>query len=580
MSGPFSVSDNKASVSCPATASLAPGASITCTASYTITQADLDAGSVTNVASATNGTTTSPTDTETVTAVPNASLSIVKTATQQTYNQANQQISYSYLVTNNGNVTLNGPFSVSDNKASVSCPATASLAPGASITCTASYTITQADLDAGSVTNVASATNGTTTSPTDTETVTAVPNASLSIVKTATQQTYGQVGEVIDYSYLVTNSGNITLNGPFFVNDDKASVICPATASLAPGASITCTATYTITQADLDAGSVTNTASATNETTTSPTTSETVTAVRPAPPPPPPATGAIGDRVFIDLSFNANGNPVNLPDGAQAKDSNGQYLEPGVPTIIVELYDADTNSLVSKTTTDANGFYRFDDLLSGNYYIIFRLPQGVAGVWTFANADGVPDDANSDAAIQADQFDTARQTSVITLSEGEVNLTVDAGLISLSGLGSTSLGGIVWLDSNKNGIQDEGEVNFSNPVTVNLHQCSDNALVATQSTVNGDYAFDGLDAGEYYVEFEVPTGYVATLQDQGTNDALDSDADPQTGRTECTTLVAFENEGDWDLGVFQGGGTPPTNLDPVKEPGAFNSRLFIPAIRK
>ncbi len=85
-------------------------------------------------------------------------------------------ISYSYLVTNTGNVTLSGPFTVSDDKATdESCPATASLAPGASITCTASYTITQADLDSGSVTNIASASNGTMTSPTDTETVTAVP---------------------------------------------------------------------------------------------------------------------------------------------------------------------------------------------------------------------------------------------------------------------------------------------------------------------------------------------------------------------------------------------------------------------
>jgi len=288
LAGPFTVSDDRATdESCPATASLAPGASLTCTASYTITQADLDSGTVTNIASATNGTVTSPTDTATVTAVQRPALTIVKTATPATYSAVGNVIGYSYLVTNSGNTTLAGPFTVSDDRATnEACPVTASLAPGASITCTASYTITQADLNAGSVTNIAFARGffRTTpvTSPTDTETVTAVQRPALTIVKTATPATYSAVGAVISYSYLVTNSGNVTLSGPFTVSDDKATdESCPVTASLAPGASITCTASYTITQADLNAGSVTNIAAAHGffgtTPVTSPTDTETVT---------------------------------------------------------------------------------------------------------------------------------------------------------------------------------------------------------------------------------------------------------------------------------------------------------------
>ena len=66
-------------------------------------------------------------------------------------------ISYSYLVTNNGNVTLGGPFTVTDDKATGE-PARRrrpAWRRARAITCTASYTITQADLDAGSVTNTA-----------------------------------------------------------------------------------------------------------------------------------------------------------------------------------------------------------------------------------------------------------------------------------------------------------------------------------------------------------------------------------------------------------------------------------------
>ena len=272
LSGPFTVNDDKATnESCPVTASLAPGASITCTASYTITQADLDAGSVTNVASVSNGTVTSPTDTETVTAVASPALTIVKTATPTTYSAVGNVISYSFLVTNSGNVTLSGPFTVNDDKATnESCPVTASLAPGASITCTASYTITQADLDAGSVTNVASVSNGTVTSPTDTETVTAVASPAIGITKSVALTTdadgsgAASPGDTLTYAFVVRNTGNVTLN-PVAVADPLAglsAITCPAT-TLAPGISMTCAATLMVTQAHLVAGVIANTATAT-----------------------------------------------------------------------------------------------------------------------------------------------------------------------------------------------------------------------------------------------------------------------------------------------------------------------------
>ena len=88
-------------------------------------------------------------------------------------------------------------------------------------------------------------------------------NPSLLVVKSAVENKFSAIGEVLHYSYLVINTGNVTLSGPFTVSDDKSSdETCPATSALDPGQYITCTATYTVTQADLDADNVTNTATA------------------------------------------------------------------------------------------------------------------------------------------------------------------------------------------------------------------------------------------------------------------------------------------------------------------------------
>ena len=260
LAGPVTVADDKATVTCPA-GGLAPGGSMTCTASYTITQADLDSGSVKNTAKASaNGTDSNPDD-ETVTAEQKPALSLVKSASPSSYDSVGDVISYSYLVTNTGNVTLAGPVTVADDKATVTCPA-GGLAPGGSMTCTASYTITQADLDSGSVKNTAKASaNGTDSNPDD-ETVTAVQSPALSITKVATEQSFDAVGDVINYTIVATNTGNVTLASVSVTDPSVSDLVCtPASgSSLAPGESLNCTASHTVTQADLDAGFYANTA--------------------------------------------------------------------------------------------------------------------------------------------------------------------------------------------------------------------------------------------------------------------------------------------------------------------------------
>ena len=180
-------------------------------------------------------------------------LSIVKTADPVTVTAAGDSVDYSFVVTNTGNVTVTD-VTVTDTftapagpELTVTCPDT-TLAPAASTTCTASYTVTQADVDNGSIVNSAVADGldptGTPvpTSDPSTATVTATPAPGLSIVKTADPTTVTAAGDTVAYSFVVTNTGNMAIANIDLVDDVIGDITCPKT-WLASNEQMTCTTT-------------------------------------------------------------------------------------------------------------------------------------------------------------------------------------------------------------------------------------------------------------------------------------------------------------------------------------------------
>lgn len=174
---------------------------------------------------------------------------------------------FTYVVTNTGNTTLNPVTVVDDQLGPITLLAT-SLAPGASTSGTAQLVVTQPMIDAGSQTNIATATGTPPTGPnvtdTDTQTIDFLDQPSIDVVKTFAWTTGdgSHVGNIVTFTYLVTNTGNVTLD-PVTVADDQLGPITLLATSLAPGIPTTGTATLTLTQPLLDVGSQTNTATAT-----------------------------------------------------------------------------------------------------------------------------------------------------------------------------------------------------------------------------------------------------------------------------------------------------------------------------
>ncbi|MCX6305261.1 MAG: T9SS type A sorting domain-containing protein, partial [Bacteroidetes bacterium] len=277
------ISDPQVTITGGPIASLAPGItnSSTFTATYLLTQADIDAGTYTNLATATgmppSGPPVTGSDDDSRSLPAASSISLIKTGTLHMdivapngIANAGDKITYAFTVTNTGNTTLTN-VTISDPLATILGGPIASLAPGAtnSNTFTATHTLVQGDIDAGTYYNLARASGNPPSGPpvtnVDDDTQSFGIEASIHLLKTGTPN-FGpdgipQSGETISYAFVVNNTGNVTLSN-VYITDPLATVSGGPVSSLAPGVTdnTTFTAVYTLTQADIDAGTFTNTA--------------------------------------------------------------------------------------------------------------------------------------------------------------------------------------------------------------------------------------------------------------------------------------------------------------------------------
>jgi hypothetical protein len=143
----------------------------------------------------------------------------------------------------------------------------------------------------------------------------------------------------------------------------------------------------------------------------------------------------------------------------------------------------------------------------------------------------------------------AGTTGPITLTTGQTDLTIDAGLVKAPC--TAKLGDYVFCDANKNGIHDSGEGGISG-VTVKLLNGSGTSVLATTTTNSaGNYQFSGLAAGTYMVQFVTPSSYTLSPALQGSNTAKDSNPNTSTGKTGVITLAAGQTDLTIDAGMYK-----------------------------
>ncbi|RZK75100.1 MAG: DUF11 domain-containing protein, partial [Pedobacter sp.] len=354
---------------------LLPGASVSLTAKHTLTQTEVDNGSFSNQASVSGKNPQNVTVSDLLSDNPNtpavddatitpiiASPSVLFTKTAlNSVSKVGDVINYTLIVRNTGNVTLTN-LVVTDAGAdagSISPSTIASLAPGEMVTIAAKHTLTQSEVNAGRFSNQANVvakdpkgnvinkvSDDPNTVTADDATVVNIGSAAAMVLTKTANNTGVKAGDVLNYTLIVKNTGNVTLTNVVVVDAgaDAGSILPATIPSILPGATAVVTAKHTLTQAEINTGSFSNQASASGKDPLNNTVAD--------PKSDDPNTPVVDDPTVVILTPNANIVTVK-----ELKNQNQISYIPGDDVVYDIIRDAKG---VLWLATAKNGVYSFD----------------------------------------------------------------------------------------------------------------------------------------------------------------------------------------------------------------------------
>lgn len=244
-------------------------------------------------------------------------------------------------------------------------------------------------------------------------------------------------------------------------------------------------------------------------------------------------TGSIGDQVFCD----ADGDGVYDAGEGIAGVAVSLYDDPGCDGVPISLRDT--------MDTGTNGAYLFDGLVVG-------LAPGLPVCYYVEVDTADPDLGTCSSPITPMAYAVALDT------DNPNDMGSDFGFNQL-----LSLGDRVWRDADRDGIQDAGEPGMAD-ITVDLYvrACTGEPLASDTTDATGGYLFPDLTAGFYCLRFgSIPDGWFISPQNQGADDAVDSDADPVTAQIVGIDLQ--DTDLDQDMGLYRPAPPPQPEPPPV-----------------
>ncbi|MCO7125479.1 LPXTG cell wall anchor domain-containing protein [Sporolactobacillus shoreicorticis] len=253
---------------------------------------------------------------------------------------------------------------------------------------------------------------------------------------------------------------------------------------------------------------------------------------------------SVGDYIWLDK--NKNG----------IQDNN----ESGIENVVVNVTGPDGKPVidvfgkeVKAAKTDSKGYYEFDDLPAlpeGKHYTV-TIDQN-ASKDALTNLIPTKEKVGGDSAKDSSSW---KSESGNLIENGDSDTTLDFGFIQKS----VSVGDYVWLDMNKDGIQNDNEKGIEG-VTVTIQGPNGQAvkdndgkeITVTKTDKGGHYEFTNLPslpAGQHYtvrIDRDASESALTNLAPTKENGTSNKDKDSSAWTSESSNLI---NDGDKDLSL-------------------------------